>query len=292
MSNDKLKSDREAPGSWNSSQHQRRRKYRWLIAASHHITVKLGKWFPNAFPFVYLSGYPKSGTSWAADLIADALGISHPQHSLMPLGSECVVQTHSRFDPKCRRAVYVMRDGRDVMVSLYFHLIGNREACGTGRNPYQGIRGLGTAQSIRDDLPEFIAGQFDRPFGSPLNWADHVTSYLQSTSDRLSLVRYEDLKHDAIGTVARTIATLTSKPVSDEKLEHIIARHSFSKPSSQKTSATEPSSFLRKGIAGDWRNHFSEEACEQFDRSFGDALLLAGYESDRSWTRSSIQKAA
>jgi hypothetical protein len=45
-------------------------------------------------------------------------------------------------------------------------------------------------------------------------------------------------------------------------------------------------SFLRKGIVGDWRNHFSAEAAVVFDAHAGSALIELGYEPDRSWITS------
>ena len=36
-------------------------------------------------------------------------------------------------------------------------------------------------------------------------------------------------------------------------------------------------SYLRKGVAGDWRNHFSDEAEAVFERHAGEALRRLGY---------------
>jgi hypothetical protein len=45
----------------------------------------------------------------------------------------------------------------------------------------------------------------------------------------------------------------------------------------------DPSSFFRKGVAGDWRNTFTEEDRRVFKREAGDSLIELGYEVDRSW---------
>ena len=39
----------------------------------------------------------------------------------------------------------------------------------------------------------------------------------------------------------------------------------------------------RKGVAGDWRNHFTPEAAHVFDSIAGELLVESGYEPDRSW---------
>jgi hypothetical protein len=41
--------------------------------------------------------------------------------------------------------------------------------------------------------------------------------------------------------------------------------------------------FIRKGVVGDWVNHFSREAAEVFDWLAGDTLVSLGYEPDRGW---------
>ena len=42
-------------------------------------------------------------------------------------------------------------------------------------------------------------------------------------------------------------------------------------------------SFIRKGVAGDWVNHFGPTAARRFDELAGDALVAVGYEEDRDW---------
>ena len=39
-------------------------------------------------------------------------------------------------------------------------------------------------------------------------------------------------------------------------------------------------SFLRKGVAGDWKNHFSKEARQVFNKFAGRELIKLGYEVD------------
>ena len=58
-----------------------------LCAASHCVTFFLGLKCPRSIPMVFVLGYPKSGTTWAAQLVADYLQMPFPQHSLQPMGS-------------------------------------------------------------------------------------------------------------------------------------------------------------------------------------------------------------
>ena len=59
---------------------------------------------------------------------------------------------------------------------------------------------------------------------------------------------------------------------------------SFKKLSKGRTRGQEdPTSFFRKGIAGDWRNVFTEQDKVLFKKEAGDLLIRLGYEKDDSW---------
>ena len=40
---------------------------------------------------------------------------------------------------------------------------------------------------------------------------------------------------------------------------------------------------MRKGIAGDWKNHFSDDHKSAFKDRYGDTLIMLGYEKDNTW---------
>ena len=40
---------------------------------------------------------------------------------------------------------------------------------------------------------------------------------------------------------------------------------------------------IRKGVAGDWLNHFTRASAELFNDLAGDVLVTLGYEQDRNW---------
>jgi Sulfotransferase domain len=39
----------------------------------------------------------------------------------------------------------------------------------------------------------------------------------------------------------------------------------------------------RRGVAGDWRNYFTDRVTRAFKARFGDLLVAAGYEKDLQW---------
>ena len=41
--------------------------------------------------------------------------------------------------------------------------------------------------------------------------------------------------------------------------------------------------FFRKGVSGDWANHFTSQNRKDFSRITGNTLIRFGYEQDSSW---------
>ena len=70
-----------------------------------------------------------------------------------------------------------------------------------------------------------------------------------------------------------------------DHLPAIVERHRFSTKADRRNRGHEdPRHHYRKGIAGDWRNHFNEVHIEAFRRRHNDVLLKLGYETDPHWT--------
>jgi hypothetical protein len=96
-------------------------------------------------------------------------------------------------------------------------------------------------------------------------------------------VRYEDLLVRPNEEVERLLGFLGVD--TDETLvEHCVGSASFQRLSKGRRRGQEdPSSFYRKGIAGDWKNHFSQEDRRVFKEEAGELLIRLGYEDDLDW---------
>jgi len=262
-------------------------KYRLLIAASHRVTWALGRWFPNAVPLVYVTGFPKSGTTWVTQMVADVLQLPYPRLSILPVGCPAVVHGHQAVSPGFRRCVYVIRDGRDVMASLYFHLArsipsGDRPTLTSRQKRW--FPGLRNKESVAENLPAFIENQMKRPHASRgMNWGQHVARFLDCGRNDVPFVRFEELLLRPNETLATAVCPLTDETIDPARIRVTADKFSFKAQSGRPRGNEDRSSFLRSGTAGSWRKHFGREAAEIFDHYCGEQLVAAGYEQTRNW---------
>jgi hypothetical protein len=259
-----------------------------LERVASHSTRLIGAHFGERFPFYYVMEYPKSGGTWLSQMIADYLQIPRPEFSVFPLGCECVIHGHWLYSSKLRRVFYLVRDGRDVAVSLYFRAIGE---LGDPRYPqtrsyierrFKSLREADARNHPHEVLPRFIEEWVKHPAGTSVSWPDHVRQW---AFDRRNVVvlRYEDLIRDAVGTLTRALPNHTRAPIDAERLGLTVRKFSFERQAGRPRGAEVRGAFLRKGVPGDWRNYFTREAAEVFDHYAGDTLVRLGYELDRDW---------
>ena len=256
---------------------------------SSQITRQVGKHWGEAFPFYYVMEYPKSGGSWLADMIADYLQIPRPVMPVLPIGFPAVLHGHWSYSPKYRRVFYLHRDGRDVVVSSYFRILQEIRDPPYASSPAYYRRRFPSlfdpdadVDDARTALPGFIAEWATRPAATRLSWSRHIDQWAFDRPNVVTL-SYEELLRDAVATLARVIPVHTGKPVDRERLEATVHKYSFEQQTGRERGAEVRGAIIRKGVAGDWRNHFTRKAGEVFDRHCGETLVRLGYADDRGW---------
>lgn len=252
--------------------------------ASHVATWTLGRCFPSTIPLVFVVGYPKTGTTWACQLAADYLMLPYPRYSLLPVGCEAVVHGHELVKPWYRRGIYVMRDGRDALISQYFFLC---RFIAEGDNPAipRMFRRLFPSMKNKADVASNLPAFLERVLTHAVTsrpWPEHVRSFYEVGNPGVVMIRYEDLVSDGAAALAQAMSGLTGEEPDEARAEVCLQRFSFERLARRKV-RHQGSAFLRQGRRGDWVNHFSRESAEIFDRHAGEALVQSGYEPDRSW---------
>lgn len=68
------------------------------------------------------------------------------------------------------------------------------------------------------------------------------------------------------------------------EVERIVTKHSFSNMTDgRKRGQEDRTSHYRKGVPGDWKNHFNNEHVRLFKKRYNDLLVKLGYESSEDW---------
>lgn len=257
-------------------------------ALSHHITWLLGTRCSKSIPLTFVIGYPKSGTSWASQLLSDYLQLPFPRYSILPVTFPAIVHGHRGVWNSYPRAMYVVRDPRDAMVSRYFYSVRRHEERPGGRRSRR-FRKLFPGSNLKDDvqqnLPVFIEDLMTRSLTHGMNWAQHVRTYLNRRNDRVGLLRYEKLLDCGPAHLAYALEEMTGEPADVQCVQEAVDRCSFARQSGRKPGQEDRSSFLRNGQAGDWRNHFSREAASVLDRYCGEVMREMGYIDSRDWVK-------
>ena len=224
-----------------------------------------------------INEYPKSGGTWIAKMIASLVDRPFTDNRMSIPRSSVVMRTH--WDPtELTNGVYVVRDGRDVMVSLFHHRCRRAVQDPQVAQQVNSVYPFAiSANKIKEQLPQFIEIEMTtRTAGSPLSWHEHVSAGM--ANDHLQLVRYEDMLNDAPAAL-KTLGDVLLGDISvTPERAHAVAtlhdrRNALSSTHGMGRSA------IRSASAGEWRDNFSDEAIEVFNKHCGDTTRELGYET-------------
>ena len=246
------------------------RRRRDQVAAA--LSAKTSIWNTNPRD-VFITGYPKSGHTWVVNLVAGAAYGVDPARTpetviqdLIPdvyharvyrrFSTPMFFKSHELPQPHYQRVVYLLRDGRDAMVS-YIHFT--------------------RALSDHDvDFADFV--------GRTSSWSEHVEAWLSNPYQaEIITVRYEDLLAHPARELARIceFAGIESDP---DVLAHVAERAAFDNLRKKEASQGIPSEkwpreqfFHRRGIAGSYKDEMPPDVLELFMQRAQATLHKCGY---------------
>jgi hypothetical protein len=180
----------------------------------------------------------------------------HPQYAFH-------VDEINLFIPRSR-FIHVIRDGRDVAVSM----VSARKHIGYGTG------------NIKDSAEA---------------WKCHVLEARTASKfkGRYMEVRYEDLLENGSDVLSR-VFQFCNLDITDSKTRDIYENHHFSKMKSRRQHADRRArthvAFFRKGKAGAWKDDMSDRERYIFDRDAGKLLEELQYGEKGWWSNSFLQK--
>jgi lipopolysaccharide transport system ATP-binding protein len=236
------------------------------------------KFWDRKWPTVFHVTHYKAGSQWIHKLLHACAPdrIVTPQdaggHILGgPLRAGMIYPTvylaKPAFDsvslPHGSRRFVVVRDLRDTLVSLYFSLKHSHVLLDA---KMASLRAELQARSQEDGLLWLLNG----PEFTGI--ADIHASWVNSGEP---LVHYEDLLDHDEAIFERVLIDQCGMPIAREQLRETVRRCRFEALTGRLRGEQDVASHERKGIAGDWRNHFTEEIDGAFDARYGPLLRRA-----------------
>lgn len=238
---------------------------------------------------VFIIGHPKSGHTWFQNLVAGVIyGVDLeytpyavvwdlvPEHNwpyFKRYSTPMFFKTHDIPKPKYQRVVYMLRDGRDVMVSYYHYLKVTRKQEGK-----------------KTDILKIVQGQ--QGIYPYKKWHEHVETWLANPyRAQMLVIKYEDLAQNTVAelqrfcefmNVKRDVAFLAevAAKASFQKMREKEKRHGLEKPDWQRPDwPTWPKEkrFMRRGEIGSYKDEMPTAALETFLRDAGETLRKLGY---------------
>ncbi len=159
------------------------------------------------------------------------------------------------------RFIHVIRDPRDVAVSLWHH----------GRRINEGgfAREYGSVDALAEHLAEGWTSWMQR---SELLGKSNPALYCE--------VRYEDLLNDGATALKRLLEFLGT-PATDAEVAECLQAAAFEKLSGGRGRGEEDQgSHFRKGVSGDWRKHLASDTIAKIGQTAAAELERLGYAAD------------
>ncbi|HEY0633035.1 MAG TPA: sulfotransferase domain-containing protein [Thermoleophilaceae bacterium] len=170
-----------------------------------------------------------------------------------------------------RSAVYMIRDPRDVAVSLAHH---------DGRDLEWVVDHLDDPNATRSGIQGALEYQVTQRTGT---WSDHVRSWVDDAPFPVHVVRYEDCLDDPVLAFGAVLRFIDREPVDGAGIALAVAHASFDHLRGEESRAgfaerpRQSTRFFRHGRAGAWRDEMTIEAAARVELAHGEVMARFGY---------------
>src|SRR5580698_390909 len=228
---------------------------------------------------IFLGSYPRSGTTWSRFVMLEILtghegGFDEVNGMLHGVGNQAtgapvlpgggrLLATHEQYRKQYHKAIYLVRDVRDVILSEFAYT---------------------TALEFFDgDLDAFISDFLRKkvnPFGP---WQKHVATWLDSPiagTPNFLKVRYDDLRRNPLEgftRIAKFLGVERDQAQIQRAIEHNTLANMKEKEKAAPQRASVKGQFVRSGEVQGWRSKLTPEQVEFITKYAGEALQRVGF---------------
>jgi len=227
----------------------------------------------------FIASYPRSGSTWLRFLLCEVLiggssgfqkvnelipdvGKHHKTEPLLPQQGR-LIKTHEAFRSEYHKAVYLVRDARDVVLSEY---------------AYQTALGLVDCE-FDEYLQRFLRGKVNG-YGP---WQMHVDSWIDASRDesrKIRVIKFEDLRRDTARTLGQILEFYdVSSDLNgiQRAIESNSVQHMREKEKATPQRASKGGRFIRSGAVEGWRQRLTNAQLQLIQQYAGSALVRLGY---------------
>lgn len=220
---------------------------------------------------IFVSGAPRSGQTWLLRLMNDLLDCrinnltdEEEDYRWCQTGVApwAIVKTHRYIGcfAQTDMVIGIVRDPRDVAVSRMFQ-------CNLSPAPENLFCVIETMRQATEGGCEGIL---------TFNYPDFVEALLESGRP---IIHYE-----ALDEHGPAMLSLMAEQLTGERFSVLDAQASFQRVTLERCKEIDPH-FARKGIVGDWHNHFRQKHGKLITAIMGPHLLRRGYVDRLDWWR-------
>jgi glycosyltransferase involved in cell wall biosynthesis len=183
------------------------------------------------------------------------------------------------------KVVHVVRDGRDVAVSLMHHFWNLSKDIHEGGIYDLKPEELAKRDAFREDPEAFLdSGESlfveERLRQMATRWNRRTSKAAREGAelfgDNFLQLRYEDLLLTPEQSIQPVFELLGAK-TDEDVVSRCVQKNSFERATGRPRGAEESESFFRKGVAGDWRTSFTNSDRDLYEQIAGQTLLEMGY---------------
>lgn len=236
------------------------------------------------FPAVIHFTHAKAGSTWIDGILRELFGKRvKPRFWSSPdfdgaagcvFPSVFMVRDEAMAVPEVQAAkrFFVLRDLRDTLISRYFSIRDSHKPDPAGK--IEAMRARLRDLTVEDGLMEVMgdAGM-------------ETTARIQRSwmGSGEIVLRYEDLIVDDASLFSDLFVEKLGLPVTEAEVVRAVISQRFDTVYGRKPGEEDVMSHGRKGISGDWKNHFTRRLAEHFHSIYGELLKGADYERDAAW---------